>query len=221
MWNRERKREEKQQPRKYPALLSPTCALRAAAAAPSPHALVPHAASAFPHSTARARSRRYSQAAEAAAPLPALPLRALRHTECGVRSTQPRPPPPPAASRAGPRRRSFPSLCPRLANQQAARVGTGITDRRHQPIIARMRAVLGTRAPLEQAAVDKKRTAAVRGGAAAAAVGSPRGSPEGVSAAASEPHLREEGWRPAAAPPPLLSLPLWVPSTLPKGGLFV
>lgn len=84
-----------------------------------------------------------------------------------------------------------------------------------------MRAVLGTRAPLEQAAVDKKRTAAVRGGAAAAAVGSPRGSPEGVSAAASEPHLREEGWRPAAAPPPLLSLPLSVPSTLPKGGLFV
>lgn len=47
------KKEEKQQPRKYPALLSPTCALRAAAAAPSPHALVPHAASAFPHSTAQ------------------------------------------------------------------------------------------------------------------------------------------------------------------------
>lgn len=72
--------------------------------------------------------------------------------------------------------------------------------------------MLGTRAPLKQAAVGDKRTAAVQGGAAATAVGPPRGRPEGVSAAASEPHLREVGWRPAAAPPPPPPPPLSLPS---------
>lgn len=61
------------------------------------------------HSTAQqARSRRYSQAGEAAAPLPALPLRALHHTECGARGNQPLPPPAAATSASRLTRRAPP-----------------------------------------------------------------------------------------------------------------
>lgn len=139
-------REKKQQPWQYPALLWLTCTLRTPAAALSPHALVPHAASVSPRSTARtsARARRYSQGRQPCAT-------AAAQTE---RTTQPPPPPPPHPRE--PRCRSFPSLCPRPANHQAARAATGIIDRRHQPIAARQRAVRGTRA-LKQTTVGSAR----------------------------------------------------------------
>lgn len=86
---------------------------------------------------------------------------------------------PPATSPAWPHCHSFPSLCLRLANHQAASVGTGIIDRRHQPIIARQGAV---RALLKQATILNTagaRGAAAWGGAPAKAVGVPRDRPEG------------------------------------------
>lgn len=81
--------------------------------------------------------------------------------------------PPPPRSLAWPRRHGFPSLCPRLANHQAARVGTRIIDRHSQPIIERQRAVRGTRALLKEATVGRKRAAGACG-AAAEAVATPR-----------------------------------------------
>lgn len=197
------KMREKQQPQKYPALLLPACTLtRASAPAPSPHALVPHDASAFPHSTARARTRRCPQEGEAAAQLPALP-QALGTTSAAPsgaqRRKQPHPAPPPATSPAWPRRHGFPSLCPSPASQRAARVGAGITDRRHQPITARQRAVPGTRALLNQAPVGRRagsrgagggcaswgggwsRVTALRAGAALAPQGPSRGRAGGLA----------------------------------------
>lgn len=168
------KKREKQQSQKYPELRSPTCTLRKAAAPPPPHALVPHAASASVHSTARASTRhRCRQGDEATVRLPALPLRALHHTGGAEEVT------PPATSPARPHCHSFPSLCLRLANHQAASVGTGIIDRRHQPTIARQGAV---RALLKRATILNTagaRGAAAWGGAPAKAVGVPRDRPEG------------------------------------------
>lgn len=84
------------------------------------------------------------------------PVGTLRHTGRTDRSRQPQPTPPPATSLAWPHRHGFPSLCARLANHQAASVGTGIIDRRRQPIRTRHRAVPGTRALLKRATVRHK-----------------------------------------------------------------
>lgn len=202
-----REKRSKQQPRKYPAPLSSSRPLLH-----SPSSLTPP----LPVSTAqqgpeldaipREARPRHDFHASVKSPAP-------RQGNGAVQLVLPRPPPPPAASLACPRRHSLPSLCPRLANHQAIRAGTGIIDRKHQPIIARQRAVPCTRALLTEATGRPEDTVGARGAAGGGGLVASAAKAVGTSRAGGAlwplwgrwqrrrlaPLLREVGRGPAAA----------------------